>query len=54
MEVLRLLERPLHRLAHTELLLTCGVIRFISLQFLVKGVKTGLILSFLPGILRPY
>jgi len=53
-EVLRLLERPLHRLACTELLLTHCMKRCISLQFLVKGVKTGLILSSLPGILRPY
>lgn len=53
-EVLRLLERPLHALSHMELLLTCCVVRFISLQVLVKGVKTGLILSPLPGILKPY
>lgn len=53
-EVLGLLERPLHRLAHMELLLTCYVIRLISLQFLVKEVKTGLIYFSLPGIVRPY
>lgn len=56
-EMLQLLERPLHRLARMELLLTrcmkrCA--RCISLQFLIKGVKTGLMLPSLPGILRCY
>lgn len=49
---LRLLER--HRLAQMmQLCLTCCVQRFISLQVLVKGVKAGFILPFLPGVPRP-
>lgn len=47
-----LLER--HRPAQMmHLCLTCCVQRFISLQVLVKRVKAGFILPFLPGVLRP-